>query len=98
MRGRGRMAGERFRVTDIDPTLHHAQRVIEVLAALESAPDPESEQRRAIAVQVLPCELMVLAVGKSRVVHPFDAAVALKIFGDLARIGDMAFAAQRDRL
>src|ERR1700722_1987081 len=45
VRGRGRMAGERFRIADIDQPRDQLQRVVEGLAGLQAALDAEGEQR-----------------------------------------------------
>src|ERR1700676_5482888 len=45
VRGRGGMAGKRFRIADIDQPRDQLQRIIEGLAGLEAALDAEGEQR-----------------------------------------------------
>ena len=97
MRGRGRVAGERAGVADIDEALHEAQRVVERLAALEATDDAESEQRRGLAAEVATRERVIGAVREPSVIDPGDALVATQEFGDGAGVGDMALHAQRHR-
>src|SRR5437867_9705656 len=52
MSGRGRMAGQRFGITDIHEPLDQLESVIELLAGLEPSLDPKGHQRAAAAAEI----------------------------------------------
>ena len=62
MRGRGRMAGERFRIADIDQPFDEPQRVVKRLAGLETALDAEGQQRRRLAAEIFLRQRVIRAV------------------------------------
>src|SRR3984957_65091 len=70
MRGRSRMAGERFGVAHIDQPLEQLERIVKRLAGIEAAGDAEREQRRGAPVQILLRQRMIGIVGKARIIHP----------------------------
>ena len=89
--GRSRVAGERFRIADIDEPRDQLQRVVEGLAGLEAALDAEGEQRRRVAVEIFLDQRVIGAVGEAGIVDPGDARIVAQEFGDLARVLDMPF-------
>ena len=92
------MAGERFRIADIDQSRDQLERVIEALAGLHATLDAEGEQRRRIAAEIFLDQRVIGAVGEAGIIDPVDTRVVAQKFGDLARILDMPFDAQRDGL
>ena len=52
VRGRGRMAGERFSVAHIDQPLEQFERVVERLSGIEPADNAEGEQRGGAATEI----------------------------------------------
>ena len=74
MGSRGRMAGQRFSVTQIDETLEQLERVVELLAGLEPSLDPEGDQRAGPAAEIFLRERVIGAVRESRVVDPLNPA------------------------
>ena len=98
MRRRGRMAGERLGVADIDQPLEQLQRVVERLAGFEPAGDAEGQQRAGAAAEIFLRQRVIGIVGEAGVVDPVDARIVAQEFGDAARVLDVTLDAQRDRL
>ena len=98
VRGRCRMAGQRFRVSDVDQPLEQFQRVVEPLAGLEPSRHAEGQQRTRAAAQVLLRQRVIGAVVEARVVDPSDAAVVAQKPCDLLGIFDVPLDPQRDGL
>src|SRR5262249_27359761 len=98
MRRRGRMAGERLRVAQVDQALEQAKRVVELRSRRKAALDPEGQERAGAAAEILLRQRVVRAVREASIAHPVDATVTAKEFGDLARVLDVALDPQRHRL
>src|SRR5260370_11225938 len=73
--GRGRMAGQRFRVAQVDEPLDQLERVVERLAGLEPSLDPEGHQRAGTAAEIFLGERMIGTVRESRIVDPLNPAI-----------------------
>ena len=97
VRGRCGMAGERFRVADIDQPREQLERIVEPLAGLEPSRHAEGQQRTRPAAQILLRQRVIGAVREAGVVDPSDAVVAQKPC-DLLGILDVALDPQRDGL
>src|ERR1700723_3069648 len=95
--GRCGMAGEGFRITDIDEPRDQLQRVIEGLAGFEAAFDPECKQRRGVAIQILLDQRIIGTVWKAGIIDPFDARIGAQEVRDLGRVLDVPFDTQRHR-
>src|SRR5262249_53963915 len=86
VRGRSRVASERFGVAHIDQTLEQLERIVKRLAGLEPADDAEGEQRTGAAVRIFLRQRVIGIVGEAGIVHPSDARIRTQEFGDPARI------------
>ena len=93
-----RMAGQRFRVADVDQPLEQFQRVVETLAGFEPSGHAKSQQRTRPAAEVFLRQRMIGAVVKPGVVHPSDAAVAAQKLRNILGIFDVPLDPQRDTL
>ena len=69
------MAGQRFGVAHIDEPLDQLERVVELLAGLEAALDPEGQQRAGAPAEIFLRERVIGAVREARIVDPLDAAI-----------------------
>jgi|HubBroStandDraft_4_1064222.scaffolds.fasta_scaffold250821_2 hypothetical protein len=98
VRRRGRMAGQRLGVANIDQPLDETERVVEPLAGIEPSFYAERQQRGGAAAQIAPRERVVWTVAKSSVVDPGDARIIAQEVRDLASILDVPFDPQRERL
>ena len=98
MRGRGGMAGERFRVADIDEALDQLQRVVTGAARVEAALDAERQKRGRLAVQIFARHRIMRAVFEPGVVYPGDPRIPAQEFRNLSRIFHMPLDSQRDGL
>ena len=66
MRRRGRMAGERFRIAQVDQALEQLERVIEAHAGRQAAADFERHQRAGLAAQIFLHQGVIGIVGETR--------------------------------
>src|SRR6185436_15841213 len=83
MRRRGRMAGERLRVTEIDEPLDQLQRVVKPRAALIATLRAEGQQRAGAAAEIFLGKAAIGTVRKAGIVDPGDARIVAQEFGDL---------------
>src|SRR5580704_13240873 len=90
VRGRGRMAGERFGIAHVDQTLEQLERVVKRLAGFEPTDDAESEQRTSPAVEIFLRQCVIGIVGEAGIVDPGDTRIRAQELGDAAPIVDMA--------
>src|SRR5262249_4190721 len=97
MGSRGRMAGQRFSVTQIDQTLEKPERVVELLAGLKPSLDPKGHQRAGPAAEIFLRERMIRAFRKSRVVDPRNPAMVAQKFGYASAIPHVALDPQGNR-
>ena len=98
MRGRSRVAGERFRVAQIHQPLEQLERVVEANAGRQAAAHIESQQRTGSSPQVFLDQPVVGAIRESRVVHGLYPRVGAQEFGHLAAVLDVAVDSKGDGL
>src|SRR5215472_8318072 len=82
MSGRGRVAGQRLGIAQVDEPLDEFERIVEFLGGYEASLDPESHQRTGAAAQIFLCKSIVKAVWEARVVDPIDSGMPAQEFGD----------------
>ena len=73
MRGRGRMAGQGFRIAQIDQPFEELQRVVEPQPAVQSAANIERQQRASAATEIFLHQRVIRTVGEAGIVHRRDA-------------------------
>ena len=99
MGGRGRMAGQRLRIAEIDQTLDQLERIVEFCRGSIAAAHAEGHQRAGAAAKIFLRERVIGVVRKAGVVDPLDRWIAAQELGDSAcrfRRGDRC-AAPRSR-
>src|SRR5271154_312849 len=98
MRGGCGMTGQRFSVAHVDHSFKQAQGVETLCPRLEAAFHSKRQERAALGAQVALSHGIQGIVRESRIVDPFDHAMAAQKFRNFAGVLDMALDAKRKRL
>src|SRR5579872_2436962 len=96
MSGRGRMASQRFGVSNIHKPLDQLERIIELFAGLEPSLDSKSHQRTGTAAEVFLRQRVIRIFRESRIVDPLDPGMLAQEFGYAPAVLHVTLYPQRD--
>ncbi len=95
MRGRGRMAGQRLAVTDVDQPSEQLERILKTRPGFAAALEPEAQDARGASLHQALGDVVIGMVHQPGVAHPGHPRMLLQVRGDVQRVGADAVHAQR---